>query len=1146
MNIFFNRVTLNFILFMKLFVILIFCTALFLHAESGYSQEERIHLTVNNVKVSDVLKEIESQTNYLFFYNHTEIGSERAVSLDAADVPLNSLLNRMFKNTDVDYVIVGKHIVLTTNKQLANMAVAVQGITITGTITDEAGEPLPGVNVVIKGTATGVVTGFDGKYSINVPNRDAALVFSFMGYTTQELVVGSRNDIDIMMSENVQEIEEVVVIGYGIQKKATMAGSVVAVESKELITTKNTNVQNMLTGKLAGVRNIQKTSEPGEFTNQFDIRGMGSPLIVVDGVPRGEVPRMDPNDIESISILKDASAAIYGIRGANGVVLITTKSGEKGKAKIEYSGYYGLQTPAELLRPVDAYNRALVYNEATMRSLTNPRLEYGDDYFERLENGEEYNTDWYDLVLKKTAPQQQHNISVSGGSDKIDYFVNFGYTSQGSFFATNSSNYHRYNVRTNLNAQITNRLKVGVRLSMMMDENNRQNIGSSEIFKALWRMRPNDPVYANDTEPYYVTSEQVNHPLALIDTDLGGSVKNKKNMFQSNFTLEYDVPYIKGLTTSALYSYDRTWDDNSNFRKQYYTYSYNAVDNTYTGKSFNSPTWLERYYGNSYATLWNVRLNYDDTYASVHHVSAIVAYEERYSDNYNFRAQREFTIPIPYLFAGSSVNQVGTGSGINENAFRSVIGRLNYEYAGKYLAEFSFRSDGSSKFPPGSQWGFFPSVLLGYRISEENFFKNSIPFVQNLKIRGSWGRLGDESASNFEFVEGYDYPRSGGRANIPTGYVFGDTFVNGLGFRNAPNMYLTWYTATTMNIGIDADMLNGLFGFSLDLFQRDRDGLMASPSGSVPATFGAGIANANLNADRIRGFEIELRHRNKISDFRYNVTAFVQMTRSMWTAKAQVARTNSYDYWRNYDVDRYKDVWFGLGGNGQFQSYEQIANSIYAGSGTLPGDPVYEDWNGDGVIDDLDRHPIATTTSNNNDLPGDAMINARNYPLMNFAVTLGGQWKWIDFNFLFQGAALSYIGQAEQLAAPLAWNGNALEMMLDRWHPADSRKDPYDPSNEWVSGRLRYGNAGFDQNSTFNIQKANYMRLKSIEVGFTIPQNIVFRKIGIKNLRLYFNSYNLFTITGVKGGMDPEKPSETYGYLYPLNRSFNFGGSITF
>lgn len=1019
--------------------------------------------------------------------------------------------------------------------------------TITGKVSETNGDPVIGASVAIAGTGMGIATDVNGSFTLQASEKDV-LVVSYLGYYTKRVTVGTNNHFEITLEEDVQKLDEVVVVGYGAQVKATIVGSVAAVTSKEIVTTKNTNVQNMLTGKLPGVRNIQKTSAPGDFTNQFDIRGLpGSPLLVVDGVPRGDFPRMDPNDIESISVLKDASAAVYGMKGSAGVILITTKSGEKGKAKIEYSGYYGVQVPAEVMQPLNAWDRAVLYNETTMRSTSNSFKEYGDDYFNRLKSGELPDTDWYAAILRNTAPEYRQNISISGGSDKMDYYVNFGYSDQGSFWSTNSRNYNRYNLRSNVNAQITNRLKANIRLNMIMDETNRQNMSDWEVFKMLWRSRPNDPIYANDTEPYFYHPDMEFNAMASIIPDVSGFVKNKKNIFNSTMTFDYDVPYIKGLKATFMFSYDRSYDDNANFRKSYKEYRYNDVTETFDGSwTRNLPTQLNRSFSTGYTKLWNTRLDYKNTFAGIHHVGVLLLYEERYSQNYDFSAQREFEIPIPYLFAGNTTNQVGTGSGLNENSNRAVVGRVNYDFKGKYLTEFSFRYDGSSKFPKGKQWGFFPSVLLGYRISEESFIKDNISFLQNLKLRGSWGQLADENASSFQFVEGYDYPSTtNNRTRIPRGYVFGNSFVNALGVRNAPNPDITWYSVTMRNIGLDADMWSGLFGFSADFFRNDRSGLLANPDVIVPGTFGSGLSQANMNADRTKGFEIELRHHNRINSFNYNVSGFVQMTRSIITKRVAVPRSNSYDYWRNNLVGRYNDVWFGRGANGVYQSWNEIANSIYANNGTLPGDPIYEDWNGDGVIDDNDVYPIATTTSNNANLPGSAVTDARNYPLMNFGLTLSGNWKSIDVTFLFQGAAMSYVGYGEQLLNPLSWDGNALEILYDRWHPSNPDNDPYDPSLTWISGYYPYGKTRAQENSAFNIQNGAYMRLKTAELGFTVPKSFAIGKLGVNNLRLYVNAYNLLTFTGVRG-LDPEKPSETYGYVYPLNRTFNFGGSITF
>jgi len=1010
-----------------------------------------------------------------------------------------------------------------------------QQIAITGTVTDELGDPLPGVNVLIKGTTQGTTTNEKGVFSLSVPNSSAVLIISYIGYATSEITVGNQRTINVTLSEDFLLMDEVVVIAYGTANKGTMSGSISTVASKELVTTKNPNVQNMITGKLPGVRNIQKTAEPGVFTNQFDIRGMGDPLIVIDGVPRGDLPRMDANDIESITVLKDASAAIYGMRAANGVVLITTKSGEKGKARIEYSGYYGIQTPAEMLKPLNAWDRAILYNETTMRNTTSPVKEYGPDYFEQLRNGALPDTDWYGALMRNAAPQQQHNVSVRGGSDRADYYVNLGYTDQGSFWVTNSSNYQRYNVRSNLNVQITNDLKASIKLNMIMDETNRQNMSSWEVFKMLWRSKPNDPVYANNQESYFFHPDVEFNPLASIMPNVSGFVKDIKNIFQSNFSLEYKIPYIKGLKAEFMYSYDKTFNDNTNFRKEYKEYRYNAVTESYDGNwTRNSKTQLTRYYSNSYSTLWNFRLNYNNTFKN-HTIGSVLVYEERYSQDYNFQAMRYFEIPIPYLLAGNTENQEGTGSGLNQNSSKALAGRLNYDYGSKYLGEFSFRYDGSSKFPKGKQWGFFPSVLIGYRISEEAFIKDNIPFLNNLKIRATWGQLGDDNASSFQFVEGFDYPASGhNKERIPRGYVFGDSFVNALGFRNAPNPDITWYSATTKNIGIDAELWRGLLGFTAEIFQRDRKNLLANPTAVVPGTFGSGLSQINYNADRNKGFEVELKHRNRINAFNYNVTGFVQMTRSMITKRVQNDRTNSFDYWRNNEINRYGDIWFAYAANGVYKSWDQIYNSIYAGAGTLPGDPIYVDWNGDGVLNADDRYPFATTTGND-----------RNYPLMNFGLTLNGSWKGIDFNLLFQGASMSYVGYSEQIVNPLTWDGNALDYLFDRWHPDDPDIDPYDPSAKWISGVYPYGKTRADTNSEFNIQNGTYLRLKSAEIGYTLPKNIVSDKLGVKSVRVYVNAYNLLTLSGVIS-LDPEKPAETYGYLYPLNRTFNFGGSISF
>lgn len=1030
-----------------------------------------------------------------------------------------------------------------------------QDKSISGTVKDESGEAIIGANIKLVGGSTGAITDLDGNFKLNVPAK-GTLEISFIGYVTKKVAITAASHYEITLKEDSRALDEVVVVGYGTQKKATLTGAVSAIDNEKLQLTKTQDTKNMLTGKIPGVRVTQNTSEPGEFGyGNFDIRGYGgSPLIVVDGVPRGYFERIDPNEVESISVLKDASAAVYGVRGGNGVILVTTKKGDKsGKAKIEYNMYYGIQTPAEVLRPVGALDRMVIYNEKTMRSLTDPRLTFTDEQMDEYRNGTKTSTDWYDAVMAGSAPQQQHNVSISGGTDKIDYYVNFGYMDQKGFLQSNDLDYNRYNIRSNLNAQITKQLKLSVKLAGTIDKRTRPYMQTWEIFSKLWRAIPNDPVYANNNPDYYYRPADIEcNPAAMQDADVVGYRKNTNKILSSTFEAEYAVPHVKGLKLKGLFSYDNTIADNEEWRKAYNEYNYDAATDQYTAYEKNGPTNLNRYYGNSWSRLWQASVSYDNTFGG-HHVGGLLLWEEAYNKGDNISASRNFSIPLPYLFAGDATDQVGTAnaSGLTDNANMALIGRVNYDYKGKYIGEFSFRYDASSKFPSEGRWGFFPSVSLGWRISEEPFIKDNLSFVNNLKLRGSWGKMGDDSAAEYQFVTGYNYPNTSGNIynNYAKGYVFDGKVINSLAFRAVPNPNITWYTIRTLNIGLDADLWNGLFGFTLEYYVRNRDGLLTTRLATVPGTFGANMPEENINEDRTKGYELELRHNNRIGDFTYSVSGNISYTRSKNRYVERTPSGNSYANWQSrVNVNRYNDIWFGWGDAGRYNNWDEIAHSPVYGMGTgvssaLPGDYIYEDWNGDGVIDDMDKHPIATTLSESG-TTFDDFQNKRNYPLLNFGFSVSGAWRGLDLSLTFQGAAMSYIAYGEQLSAPLAWNGNALDLFLDRWHPADPKQDPYDPSAQWISGYYAYGAITPNENSTFMIQKGNYLRLKTAEIGYTLPKQWL-RWAGVQNLRIYMNAYNLLTFSGVKG-VDPEKPAQLNGYMYPLNRTYNFGASITF
>ena len=1025
-----------------------------------------------------------------------------------------------------------------------------QNKTITGTVTDEANEPIIGASVTVENTSLGTVTNIDGQFSLSIPANTAQLVVSFIGYQTQKVKIGSNNKINVVLKEDQLLLDEVVVVGYNSQSKATLTGAVSAIGTEKLMTTKSSNVQNMLTGKLPGVRVIQKTSEPGEFNNQFDIRGYDNPLIIVDGVERGNFERMDPNDIASISILKDASAAIYGVRSSNGVVLITTKKGEKGKPKLEYSMYYGLQIPAEVLKPVGAYQRMLLMNEKNMRSTgqgnLHPTPVYSDQQKEDVLSGKTPSHDWYDAVLRGSAPQQQHNISLRGGGDNVDYYVNFGYMQQEGFFKSKDMNYDRYNLRANINAKVSDRLKVSLRISGTMDERDRQFRDAWEIFSQLWRSVPTSEIYANNNPLYYQRPEGgILHAVAITEKDTEGYKNNKKKIFQSQGEVEYDIPGVKGLTAKAMFSFDYNNDDNTTYQTGFNTYEYEAVSDSYIafpaggdgGKNS-----ISRGYSYGTARTWNAQLNYQNKFGD-HDINTFVLYEERFTTGDNFNAKRFLRIPYPYLFVGESNNQQATANAVNDYANKGIVGKVSYGFKDRYLIDANFRYDGSSRFLPNKQWDFYYGFSGGWRISEESFIKDNLPFINNLKIRASWGRLGNDGSNLYQFLGGYSYPATdGNRENgYPREYLFASGATPTMTVRATPNLDISWTEIKTTNIGLDADLWNGLFGLTFEVFERTRTGLYATRGAELPGTFGSDMPQENLQGDKNMGIELELRHANRINDLTYNLNGNVALTRRKNLDRVQTPFGNSYAYWTGNKADRYNDIWWGVGKGGRYMTYDEIARSpIYVNVGTLPGDYYYEDWNGDGQIDDDDKHPIATTT----DAEKSNLQDKRNYPLMNFALSGQLQYKGFDFDFMFQGAAMSYVAYGEQLAQPLAWDGNALDYLLDRWRPVDPNQNPYDPTTKWITGRYSYGATAPRNDSRFMIQSGAYLRLKTVTLGYTLPKHILSR-YGVNNLRVYVNAYNLFTITGVQG-VDPEKPQDLYGYMYPLNKTVNFGAAITF
>ena len=737
---------------------------------------------------------------------------------------------------------------------------------------------------------------------------------------------------------------------------------------------------------------------------------------------------------------------------------------------------------------------------------------------------------------------------MSGGNDKTQYFVSFGAFYQEGFFKSGDLNYHKYNITSNLTTEVYRGLKLSLNINAMTDKQNNPYCTSTDIIRNYWRQGVLFPAYADEagTMLNYDGLDLEENTVAKMTADISGYRRYKQSQVLTSGIVEYDfgtlTNVLKGLKAKVMFSYDYHLNNNTIYRKQYYQYAYDPATQTYKQKLYASsaPSNLRREHYDTQQFLSQYTLSYNRDFGP-HSVAAVVGMETQRRTGDNFYAMRNLAFSSPYLFNGVEEGQVANSAtgGIYSANYNAFIGRLNYSFAQRYLIEGQFRYDGSSKFAKGHRWGFFPSVSLGWVVSEEPWFKK-IEFlkgVDQLKLRASYGEMGDDSGANYDWVAGYTYPSTSGNSEkgyynqYAPGFIFGSQFVYAATPMAIPNELISWYKAKTFNVGVDFDTNNKLFGFSLDYFSRKMTGLYEYRTSVFPTVIGAKPPRENANSSRNFGMELELRHHNRIGrDFVYNVKGIVTITRQKYlTAIQNGPYANAYDQWRNDHLNnRYQGVQFGYEGNGRYQNWDEIWNeTLYHEKNLLPGDYKYLDWNGDGEINSQDEHPYAFDQT----------------PWMNYSLSIDCAYKGFDFSMLWQGSALGSMSYEEPLYSIWGQNGGgALEQYWDRWHPADENADPYDPNTKWVKGYYAYTGHYPSANSTFNRVSTAYLRLKQIELGYTLPKWKAFPSL---NLRVYANAYNLFTITGVKF-VDPEHPSDDLGRLYPLNRTYTFGVQVSF
>lgn len=993
--------------------------------------------------------------------------------------------------------------------------------TVKGTVMSEDGESMPGVNILEKGTSNGTTTDAEGKYSLSINAGDAVLVFSFIGFVTQEVAVDNRTVIDIDLMSDVQSLEEVVVVGYGEQKKVNLTGSVAAVSNEDLTAVPVANTTTALAGKLPGLIAVQRSGEPGMDDAGLSIRGFGSPLIVVDGIVGRDFARLDPNEIESITILKDAaSTAVYGVSGGNGVILVTTKKGTIGKPEFSYTMNYGVQTVTKYPRFVNSEEYAILKNEASTN--LGGGLIYTEDELRKFREGTDPNYpnfDYYDYFVKDSAPQRQQNISVRGGSKSIQYFFLLGESKQSSMWEGDNQDFSRYNFRTNVDAKINDNLDISVVFGARTEDRN--NLIQDSYLMASW-LQYSWPIFNPKTPDGKIAS--TNYGLtAYLDKDLTGYIDDKRNVFQGNLTINYKIPFIQGLSARLTAAQDLFFREQKQWLKKYLTHSWDEVNQTSQVVGSRGVNSLQLTDWKEASVRLQGSLNYTRSFLEKHNVSGLLLYEEFETAGTNFWARRvDYVVPIDQIFAGPDANKNNNGTAY-DNGRQSLVGRVNYDFSGKYLFEYSFRYDGSAKFPVDKRWGFFSGVSAGWRISEENFMLGANA-IDDLKLRASWGKLGSDNTGNFQFLTGYTYPSGN--------YILGNDIVsNGMVDTGVPNPNITWEESEVTNLGVDLSLWERKIAVEADVFYRKRGGLLAQRNLQLPSTFGAALPFENLNSDDTRGFELVVRHRNNVGQLEFEIAPNVSYTRSKWTHVEQREFNSADDNWRNNREGRWKNIYWGLKAVGQFQSVDDIKSSPIqdrqANSTLRPGDIKYDDFNNDGVIDNADRQVIGR---------GDD-------PEIFFGVGMNARWKRFSLYMTWQGAGNFNVAQQHFLIQPFANGMNAYAYFMDRWHRADMT----DPNSEWIPGKYPSTiNDGAPNNklfSSFWLQDATYLRLKFINLTYDVTFPVL-EKIGIQKLNVSASAQNLLTFSGL-GPIDPEAPTGRLSY-YPQQKTFNLGVQVLF
>lgn len=1089
---------------MRVSLFMLFVCIFQLMATNTEAQNAIMKLETNVISIGQLINQIEKQTDYLVVFRNREVDTERTIRVQEKSGKVISYLKDAFEGTDISYEFTNKYILLSKknhsdavndNQQLNRK--------ITGTVKDNNGEPVIGANVSVKGTTNGTITDVDGNFSLENISDNDIIVISYIGYTSQEIKAGKQTSLKIILKEDTQAIDEVVVVGFGTQKKVNLTGSIGTVKTDEVLKSRPvTNVQELLAGSVPGMV-VSKGSGAAGSGASINIRGTSTignssgVLVLIDGMP-GNIYTLNPNDIESVSVLKDAaSAAIYGSRAANGVVLVTTKTAKATeRPTVEFSSNIGIQNPQFKLDFVGSEDFMRLYDQAMIND--GKDAIYGEQGIQDLRAGKYVDNKWYKEIYKKNTIINNTHLALSGKERSIAYRFSISNDYQDGNLPNN--NYNRLIFKPDMRFQILKNLEAHASLQYTQTNIKNPNGGTTGWQSQAARISPITPIRNSDGS-YAAGGAMGGNPIAGVN-ESGYSKERHKEMMAI-----FDVTYsplkdwnIKG--NIATYSHNTTTKNRVN---TYYLYD----EEGNIAKTENRVSSLKETNTYNFRTQLQFTTDYSFKIASDHNFKVLAGYSQEYYKSDGFWASRD-NMPfdnVDVLNTGSSNKQNGSADGdgneyANDVAVQSWFGRLNYDYQGKYLFEASLRADGSSRFAKNHRWGVFPSFSAGWNLHRESFMIETNNWLSELKIRASWGVLGDAEKVGY-------YPTAQILSYDPKIYAFNDKLVGGAYNNIAVNQNITWEESKYTNIGLDFGLFDQRIKFSADYFINMRDNILYRPP--VPSEFGLNAPYSNLLKMKNQGMDIMAGYQDGNGDFHWGIDV------NLSYSKNKVLEMGDSERWIEnntvtYLNDRYQ-LPFGYEAIGLFQSEEEIANSPNQGN-VLPGNIKYKDQNGDNIIDGEDR-----------------VVLNRKIPL-NFGMNLSFGYKDFDFSLNMYGKlnTKKYLQGYEGWAFYLT--DNARPMHLDAW--SESNPDASYP-------RLTLTNTSNDYDSRYNsfwLRTADYLKIQNVQVGYTVPQSVL-ERVNIKYLRVYLSGQNLATITGYDG-FDPE------GGWYPLARTFSFGFNLQF